>query len=614
MAHTSRPPTTTTGQTNVERIQAMLRFGGGGGGGWGGGGGQLAAPSGETDETVDGDDAPDAATDAAATDAAEVSSSPSNEDEDRAVGAAERERERLARAERARARAAREKEMARRKAVLDRKIEQQQLRAKQQQQQQQQQQQSEREQGGEGEGAEGAGEGLRHSPEGEERSGGGGGGAATGSGGEDKKAGMGATAGVHGDTHAAGGEAVMVGAEGGGGDFAAAESDGGENSAQRLESVKMQEKLSQPRSLPRRAGVGGGGGVGGSGGSSLSSSSSESEHLSSGDDGGSVDQPEDVPAGMLVTNKGGGGGGGASQSPAVTVVVALRPTVGTPLTPKIQRILKKLADVPAVLTNRRLRDHARISCGGTGAVAFKTWNSFFHAAENLTRTLPDANPPLPLIAAYAQQHCRHRGVHCDFTNMEQEAAVAGEVNSPPSCAIVGNGGRLRYETHGEEIDAADVVVRFNNGRTKGFERQVGRRSHFRFYNGPSVEPKQAGEVTVAQLRDPAVSHWAKQYLKHRDNFPEAYVMDPEVICHAWDMVDREGDKPSSGLVGIAWAMRLCRSVDVYGFQFDAYFNATMRPHYYDWERPKPGREHAHPFERERDLYLSLAAAGLLTLH
>ena len=173
---------------------------------------------------------------------------------------------------------------------------------------------------------------------------------------------------------------------------------------------------------------------------------------------------------------------------------------------------------------------------------------------------------------------------------------------------------MRYETHGDEIDAADVVVRFNNGRTKGFERQVGRRSNFRFYNGPSLEPKQGGELTVAQLRDPAVSHWVKQYLKHRDNFPEAYVMDPEVICHAWDMVDREGDKPSSGLVGIAWAMRLCRSVDVYGFQFDAYFNASMRPHYYDWERPKPGREHAHPFERERELYLSLAAAGLLTLH
>jgi hypothetical protein len=38
----------------------------------------------------------------------------------------------------------------------------------------------------------------------------------------------------------------------------------------------------------------------------------------------------------------------------------------------------------------------------------------------------------------------------------------------------------------------------------------------------------------------------------------------------------------------------------------------LRP--YELERPKRGHEHAHPFERERDLYLALAAAGLLRLH
>ena len=128
-----------------------------------------------------------------------------------------------------------------------------------------------------------------------------------------------------------------------------------------------------------------------------------------------------------------------------------------------------------------------------GAVAFKTGPRSF-AAENLTRTLPDADPPLTKYAIHAQQHCRHEA---RFTKVREEeggaAAAVGNLNgnvpklssSPPSCAVVGNGGRLRYETHGDEIDAADVVVRFNNGRTKGFERQVGRRSNFRFYNGPS---------------------------------------------------------------------------------------------------------------------------------
>jgi hypothetical protein len=468
--------------------------------------------------------------------------------------------------------------------VLDRRIEQQ-----QQQQQLRTKQRREQERNGEGkrEGADVRQMDPPPQPQ-DEREGGGGGG----------EAGVGAAlvvaAAEYREEHSA-----SVGEGDGGDDGSGAEPELG---------LAMAKSKSQPHN-PRRASGGMGGSLGGGGGGSSSSSAGNRNPLR-----GSAEPGPEGP------DAGGAGGGGALQFPTV---VALQPVVGTPLAPKVLRILRALADLPAVLTTHRAVDRTRISCGGTGAVSFKTWNAFFHAAENLTRTLPDVDPPLPLVAEYAQRHCRHRGA-CDLSKMREVGGPGGPdstdpaqtlaLSQPPSCAIVGNGGRLRYEAHGEAIDAAEVVVRFNNGRTKGFEKQVGKHSHFRFYNGPSVEPKQAGELTVAQLRDPAVSHWAKQYLKHRDTFPEAYIMDPEIICHAWDLVDREGDKPSSGLVGIVWAMRLCRSVDVYGFQFDAYFNATMRPHYYDWERPKPGREHAHPFERERDLYLALAAAGLLTLH
>lgn len=38
------------------------------------------------------------------------------------------------------------------------------------------------------------------------------------------------------------------------------------------------------------------------------------------------------------------------------------------------------------------------------------------------------------------------------------------------------------------------------------------------------------------------------------------------------------------------------------------------PHYWDWERPKPGRESVHPFEAEADVYGQLERAGLLTVH
>ena len=64
-----------------------------------------------------------------------------------------------------------------------------------------------------------------------------------------------------------------------------------------------------------------------------------------------------------------------------------------------------------------------------------------------------------------------------------------------------------------------------------------------------------------------------------------------------------------------FAMKICKKgeVNVFGFGHDDYFNKTMRPHYFDWERPKPGREDVHPFAQERELLDILEAAGHLRL-
>jgi hypothetical protein len=66
-----------------------------------------------------------------------------------------------------------------------------------------------------------------------------------------------------------------------------------------------------------------------------------------------------------------------------------------------------------------------------------------------------------------------------------------------------------------------------------------------------------------------------------------------------------------GLVGIILAMQLCRHVHI--FSSTDYFDKSVRPHYYDWERPKPGREDFHPFAQEAQLYQILQDAGKLTL-
>ena len=287
--------------------------------------------------------------------------------------------------------------------------------------------------------------------------------------------------------------------------------------------------------------------------------------------------------------------------------------------------LAALARTPTVLSlERKVTAHGKITCGGTEAVVFKTWHNFFTANENITRTLPPVEPRITEVVNHAQRYCRHRG-ECDFTKIYANAKLKNDekMNKKqpcrndevlPTCAVVGNAGSLRNAKFGEEIDAHDIVLRFNNGRAKHFEKQVGTKGHLRMYNGPYVEGKMGGEVTIAQLRDSSVNHWIRQYEKHRETFPESFIMDPEIICRAWDLVNREGEKPSSGMVGITFAMRLCSSVDIYGFSAESYFNETERPHYYDWERPKPGRENVHPFEAERKIYKALQKEGLITLH
>lgn len=51
-----------------------------------------------------------------------------------------------------------------------------------------------------------------------------------------------------------------------------------------------------------------------------------------------------------------------------------------------------------------------------------------------------------------------------------------------TCAVVGNGGSLLLHKLGKRIDAADAVIRFNGGITKGFETHVGTKTTVRLVN------------------------------------------------------------------------------------------------------------------------------------
>ena len=182
-----------------------------------------------------------------------------------------------------------------------------------------------------------------------------------------------------------------------------------------------------------------------------------------------------------------------------------------------------------------------------------------------------------------------------------------------NCAVVGNSGTLLESEFGNDIDSHDVVFRFNQGITEGYEPHVGKKTTFRILNkhqsGAAVE---VGEKTISTIREMGqLRAWVRSTLEHPRR--AALVFDPEFLCYCWSWVGRRGHKPSSGLVGIVLALKSCHSTTIFGFSSSSYYNSEERPHYYDWERPAKGRERVHPFQYEQKLYHHLHDLGYLSI-
>ncbi|GAQ84953.1 beta-galactoside alpha-2,3-sialyltransferase [Klebsormidium nitens] len=266
---------------------------------------------------------------------------------------------------------------------------------------------------------------------------------------------------------------------------------------------------------------------------------------------------------------------------------------GPSLPPDLWSTFAQLARQRLILAEPRLHERRHISCGGSGTVGFRSWQELARSIQEFDVRWPSEEPDLRALVARAQN-------------------TVPELERRPSCAVVGNSGRLLQHEHGAEIDKRDLVIRFNWGKTDGYEKHVGTKSHVRIYNGPYVSQKQPGEITLAEIRDPALREWVRK--RNREEAEHAFAFDPEFLCHVWDWVGRSGEKPSTGLVGVVLALNICASVDVFGFHYEDYFDPNIQPHYYDWERPKVGREKAHPFEREYQLYQQLESARMLQMH
>mmetsp|Transcript_16647 Transcript_16647/g.28091 ORF Transcript_16647/g.28091 Transcript_16647/m.28091 type:complete len:310 (+) Transcript_16647:198-1127(+) len=145
-----------------------------------------------------------------------------------------------------------------------------------------------------------------------------------------------------------------------------------------------------------------------------------------------------------------------------------------------------------------------------------------------------------------------------------------------TCAIIGSSGIVLNYEDGPEIDAHDMVFRFNSAPTKGYEKHVGKKTTFRVTNTQNWGFHESEkENLVIHFR--AASSVKGLFWNGNQKKPwNLYAFDPDLVEYIAFSLDFMA---TSGLYGILIAMQRCARVDLYGFQVSTEHGTLY--HYYD---------------------------------
>ncbi|XP_072388882.1 beta-galactoside alpha-2,6-sialyltransferase 1 [Diabrotica undecimpunctata] len=204
-----------------------------------------------------------------------------------------------------------------------------------------------------------------------------------------------------------------------------------------------------------------------------------------------------------------------------------------------------------------------------------------------------------------------------------------------SCAIVASAGSLKDSNLGSLIDAHDLVLRFNNAPTKGFEADVGNKTTIRLLNSQVVSKPQFNflnanlykNVTIVAW-DPSnysstINEWLEKpefnlftnYMAFRKTDPKSrtFLLNPSKVWDVWDFLQNNSpsmlrrNPPSSGFLGLRLLLPFCSFVDV--FEYVPSARVTRRCHYYDPEdNPSCTFGVWHPLAAEKLLALYINTA------
>ncbi|XP_063755378.1 CMP-N-acetylneuraminate-beta-galactosamide-alpha-2,3-sialyltransferase 1-like [Eleginops maclovinus] len=148
-----------------------------------------------------------------------------------------------------------------------------------------------------------------------------------------------------------------------------------------------------------------------------------------------------------------------------------------------------------------------------------------------------------------------------------------------TCAVVGNSGNLNGSHYGPLIDFHDIVIRINQGPTKGYERDVGNKTTHRVMfpvSATNLDNSTHFVLFAFKIRDlewliktftPKKNSNADSGLKANKDL--VMILNPAFMKYVHlNWLGKKGQYPSTGFLTVIFSLYMCDEVSVFGFGAD----------------------------------------------
>lgn len=152
-------------------------------------------------------------------------------------------------------------------------------------------------------------------------------------------------------------------------------------------------------------------------------------------------------------------------------------------------------------------------------------------------------------------------------------------------AVVGNSPNMLGKNKGNEIDNHDIVIRFNEFYTKGYEKDYGVKCDFwanYFSNKDFLKYKERPDCTLLWTNNAFVFSDHVGLENAYSCIDKNWVMIPKIRRYVWENLNLCCD-PTSGFIVIMYLYDILKSfenVDFYGFKFLDDDKTVMKHHYF----------------------------------